>query len=927
MRFLYFAGRRSYHHFTLMRLQKIAPALALFLLAGPLLSRPSYPGRFHRFERLTFQIEAPASIGISSVCQDEQGFLWLGTSAGLARYDGYRLVFFHPQSGPEPSSEDVGVYPVTLDRSGDIWVGTTGRGLFRFSREAEKFVQYKHEPGTPGSLSDNNVMAVQEDRHGDLWVGTRSGGLNRFDRASGTFARIPLGPNSDVVWEVLADRSGNIWVGTLEAGLFRIDPETGSTRNYRFRADDPTSLGSDTVWTVFEDTAGAIWAGTKSGGLNRYEPEMDGFTRFYGSGDFPRDLASQTITAVAEDRSGRLWLGTASEGLRIWDPDTGDYILCRHDPQDPETLGDSSVTSLFGDASGIIWVGTVRGGLNKCLADQVKFAHFKHDASNPRGLGHSDVRALWAEGAGTLWVGTKSGLERIDGATGHVTYRLQGSWRSANASTGGAVLAVKGDSRGVIWLGTEGAGLVRYDPLTGLMVHYLQEPENLNSLSNNKVNALWVDKERPDVLWVGTQRGFSRLETRTNRWTRFFNDPGDAASLSGNVITAIHEGEQGYLWVGTSWGLNRLDKSTGRCETFISRLDDPPGTNISSNSVNCIHVSNDGLLWVGTDSGLNQLDRVKGTWKCYTHKEGLAGAMVYGILEDAAGALWVSTNRGLSKLDPEAGRITNFGLRDGLQGHAFNRGAYVKAPDGRVFFGGTNGFNGFDPAEVQKNTYVPPLVWTAFYRNNQEVKLPGSTFTLRNLTLTYKTGLATFEFAALLFTAPELNTFAYRLEPRDAEWISLVPEHRVSLYNIGPGQYTLRVKASNPDGVWNEEGIAVELIVVPPFWKTWWFRLIIAAVLLSGAIMAVRAWKKVKSSSLTVGENLDGVIETYGLTTREQEILRLVLEGASNKDIERKLFISSSTVRNHIYNIYQKIGVRNRLELINRIGQDTRTKA
>jgi ligand-binding sensor domain-containing protein/DNA-binding CsgD family transcriptional regulator len=889
--------------------------LSLFLLGGPGLSADFFPGRFHRFERLTPRTATISMVGISSISQDKEGFLWLGTSAGLARYDGYRFVFFPAPADARSSSAPTAVYAVTPGHNGDLWLGTNGQGLLAFSKDTQTFARY---------LSDDIVLAVQEDARGDLWIGTRSHGLYRLDQATRSFTRIPLGPGADVIWDVLADRKGNIWVGTLETGLFKIDPATGNTRNYRFSPDDPQSLGSDTVWTIFEDAAGAIWAGTKNGGLDRYEPETEGFTQLYGDGDFPRDLASQTITAIAEDRAGRLWLGTASGGLRIWDPGTGDYVLCRHDPQDPETLGDDNVTSLFRDVSGIIWVGTVRGGLNKCLADQVKFPHFKHDPSNPGSLGHNDVRALWADGAGTLWVGTKSNLERIDGATGRVTHTLPSSWPGANASTGGAVQAVAGDDRGGIWLGTESDGLVRYDPLTGLMVHYLQEPENPNSLTNNTVNALWIDKGHPDVLWVGTNRGLNRLQTRTNRWTRFFNDPGNAAGLSGNIIRAIFEDEQGFLWVGTSRGLNRLDKATGRCETFTSRLRDPPGTNLSSNSVNCIHVGDDGLLWVGTDSGLDRLDRTTGEWRNFAHKDGLGGEVVYGILEDAAGALWVSTNRGLSKLDQEAGRITNFGLRDGLQGHAFNRGAYVKAPDGRMFFGGTNGFNGFDPAEVRKNTYVPPIVWTAFYRNNQEVMLPGSTFTLRNVALTYKTGLATFEFAALLFTAPELNTFAYRLEPRDAEWISLLPEHQVSLYDIGRGRYTLRVKAANPDGVWNEEGIAVELTVLPPFWRTWWFGLIAAAFLLSGTALAVRAWRKIKSAPRSLGENQEGVIETYDLTAREQEILRFVLQGARNKDIEKKLFISASTVRNHISNIYQKLGVRNRLELINRIGRDAR---
>jgi len=243
-----------------------------------------------------------------------------------------------------------------------------------------------------------------------------------------------------------------------------------------------------------------------------------------------------------------------------------------------------------------------------------------------------------------------------------------------------------------------------------------------------------------------------------------------------------------------------------------------------------------------------------------------------------------------------------------------------------MYFGGSNGFNSFDPAEVKENPYLPPIVWTAFRRNNVESRLSRPLTDIRGLTLPYKVPLVTFEFAALAFAAPEMNTLLYRLEPRDAGWIPLDPDNTVSLSGVGAGEFTLRVKAANPDGVWNEWGVAIELRVRPPFWRTWWFGLIAVAFIASGALSAVRIRRKIKSSSVSVGEGLDAVIETYDLTAREMEILRLVLKGASNKDIEKQLFISASTVRNHIYNMYQKLGVGNRLELINRIARDAREK-
>jgi ligand-binding sensor domain-containing protein/DNA-binding CsgD family transcriptional regulator len=900
-----------------------APLLGLFLLAGPLPAADALPGRFHRFERLTPQ-SGPASVtGFSSVCQDEEGFLWLGTSSGLARYDGFRFIVHAPAPDGQAPSPPMAVYPVTLARSGDIWVGTNGRGLFMFSKGTRAFVQYRHDERDPRSLGDDIVLAVQEDAKGDLWIGTRSHGLVRFDRATRSFIPFPLGPDAEVIWDVLADRQGNIWVGTLAAGLFRIDARTGISENFRHIAGNPRSLGSDNVWTVFEDGQGTIWAGTKGGGLNRYDPVDGGFAQFTGAGDYVQDLAGRTITAVAEDRAGSIWIGTASDGVRVWDRGSGNYSIYRNDPQDPESLGDDNVTSIFTDKGGVVWVGTVRGGLNKCLTGLAKFEHYKHNPSNPGSLPHNDVRALWEDGAGTLWVGLKPGLVRVEARTGRLERFLE-STAGRNGPGEDSVLAVLGDSRGKLWLGTETGGLARLDPASGTIARYRHDPRDPNSLANDKVNSLWADPDRPDVLWVGTHQGLNRYDRGSGRWTRYLYDPRDPASLSGNIITALYGGRDGFLWVGTRGGLNRLDRSTGRCERFVARLDDPPGTSLNDNIVHCVLEDRGGLLWVGTNGGLNRFDRAKGEWRSFAQTDGLAGDVVSGILEDSAGALWISTNRGLSKFDPGSGVFRNFGKADGSQGQSFNPGAFFGSAGGGMYFGGTNGFNRFNPEEIKEDPFVPPVVWTAFRRDNAEVKLPQPLSGLRALTLPYKASLATFEFAALSFAAPELNTLVFRLEPRDADWAPLDPGYSVSLSGLGAGEYTLRVKAANPDGVWNETGVAIGIRVPPPFWRTWWFLLVGGAILVSGIVSTVRMRKRIKSSSLVTEEDRERVLETYDLTAREREILRLVLQGATNKDIEKKLFISASTVRNHIYNVYQKLGVRNRLELINRIAKDAR---
>lgn len=879
------------------------------VLLGGIHFASSYPGRYFRFDRFALQTPSISMVGISSISQDNQGFLWLGTSAGLFRYDGYRFLAFPiPAENAAPSSPPA-VFPVVAAGSGGLWVGTNGRGLAAFSAETNAFIQAPAAgddlfPALPGEI----VLSVQEDAAGHIWVGTRTHGLFRIDNKTRIASPYPLDSESECIWDILADRSGRIWVGTHGDGLFRIDPGAGTTVSFRFLPDDSRSLGGDIVRSLFEDHSGTIWAGTKNGGLNRFEPEMGGFVRVYGGGDFPRDLASHTVTSISEDSQGRIWLGTDGDGLRIWDRERDAYLCCRHDPQNPYSLSDNDITSIFKDAGGILWIGTVRGGLNKCTTGRAKFEHYRHNPSNPKSLAEHDVQALWLDDRGGLWVGTKTGLEQVDSKKGAVS-RYEGS-----------VLALAEDADGRIWFGTDGEGLVSLDPDSGRLKNFRRNSGTSGNLSHNRVTVLCPDRRDPGFLWVGTQRGLNRFETRSGRTLPILPEPRDTGTLARSVVTALLDDKAGFLWIGTARDLYRLEKVSGRFEIFSLLTDAPPQ---ASGPINCLAEGMDGTIWVGTQVGLVRFDPVSGSRRIFAQKDGLKGEVVCGILEDTDGGLWVSTNRGLSRYDMAAGTFHSFGLHDGLQDRTFALRAAARGTDGRMAFGGPNGINVFDPAGIEPDPFIPPVFWTAFYRNNVEIEPPAAPNHSSDFTINYKMGLITFEFAALSFAAPELNSFAYRLDPRDTAWTSLVPERSVSFFNLHPGSYTLRVKAANPDGLWNEPGIALDFIVIRPFWTTWWFILGAGAAAGAGGIfLASRRRKSARRPTFPEEKQLAGVFETYGLTAREKEILGLVLSGESNKEIGRKLFISPSTARNHISNIYQKIGVRNRLELINRIARN-----
>jgi ligand-binding sensor domain-containing protein/DNA-binding CsgD family transcriptional regulator len=904
-----------------MTMKKLTSLVLGLLILSPF-ADSSLPGRYIRFERLLPELEGKPVTGISSIFQDKEGFLWLGTSMGLVRYDGYNFTFFSPFSRRAAASS-ISIFPIFEDSSGDFWAGTDGQGLFRFIKEKEMFLPYKNDPGVSSSPRGDIVLAIQEDKNGDMWIGTRHEGLFRLNRKTEAFSLVRLGPEVDTIWDLCLDRKGFLWVGTQEAGLYRLNPSTQEATNYRHDPDNPRSLGSDTIWSMIEDSEGIMWLGTNKGGLNKFLDDRSEFVRYYGDQEHPDDLKRVYITALREDDSGKLWLGTGSSGLRIFDRKTEEIVVYRHDPSDPDSLSDDHVTSIYQDASGIMWIGTARGGINKALYDEAKFLHFKHNPHNPQSIGHNDVRSLCLDDSGILWAGTTEGLYRIAEERGPAN-RFSHDPMDPRSLSHNFVQAIVEDDEGLIWLGTREGGLNRFAPRTGQFTRYEFIPGVANSLSNNQVNIIQTDKQDKNVLWIGTNSGLNKFDIKARRFTHYRNDPSNPASLSGNLIRAICEDSSNDLWIGASWGLNRMDKKTARCVRFMHDPRSPAASGLNNNNVQCIYEDRSHRLWIGTDAGLSRFDRAKGEWRHYTPKDGLAGGTVFGILEDESGHLWLSGIRGLSRFNPTAETFTNYELYDGIQGYQFNPGAYFKSPDGRMFFGGVNGYNSFYPADVKANSFIPPVVWTAFYRHNQKVSLERSLSSLSDLRLSYKFNFITFEFAALCFFNPAMNQYAYMLEGRDEEWIYLGPNHVVSFSNLDAGEYVLRVKGASPDGVWNEEGSSININVISPFWKTGWFAAIMAALTAAGVSLWIRTRKKFKIPLVAYERKLEGFLERYKLSPREQEILRLILGGASNKDIEKRLFISSSTVRNHIHNIYQKLGVRNRLELINLVGKDAR---
>ncbi|NOX37163.1 MAG: response regulator [Calditrichaeota bacterium] len=765
---------------------------------------------------------------VLDILQDRQGFIWIGTEDGLNRFDGYEFRVFKHIPGDTNSLSDNYVYALIQDHQGFIWIGTRNGGLNRYDPERDRFDHWVSRIGVENTLSYNTIRALALDIDGKIWIGTDGGGLNCFDPDSQKFTvwqHDPSDPASlphNRIWALAWDPSGVLWIGTRGGGLIRFDPSTGKFTQWQHDPQNPNSPSSNRVIAIFRDESGKLWLGT-TGGLDCFDPRTGEFQHWKSNPADPNALSYRTIPAIHKDRQGKLWIGTYGGGVNIFDPRTGMFQRFLRDKENPKSISHDYIWSIFEDRAGGIWIGTRGGGLNYYSPYARKFEHWYRDPHAENTLSHDDVWAIYEDSRGGVWIGTNGGgLNYFDPESRR--FRV---WKhdpsNPNSLSNNRIWAISETADGYIWLGTS-RGLNRLDPRTGTVRHWRHNPQNPHSLSDDRVQAICPDSA--GYLWLGTAHGLNRFDPATESFTVWYHDPDDSLSLSHNIVRALYIDRQGTLWVGTIRGLNRYDPENNQFIRYRHRPDDV--TTLSSDIVLSIYEDSRGRFWIGTTGGLNLMDRRTGRFIHFREKDGLPNEVIYGILEDDQGFLWMSTNNGLSRFDPDTRTFRNYDVRDGLQSNEFNQAAYHRGQSGRMYFGGAQGLNLFFPEAIRDNQYIPPVVFTKFLIFNQPQQvgvnsiLPRALPFLDEIHLSYKHNVFSFEFAALNFTFPEKNLYAYKMEGFDEDWVYAGHRRFATYTNLAAGTYVFRVKGSNNDGIWNEEGVAIRIRVDPPPWKTWW---------------------------------------------------------------------------------------------------------
>jgi len=814
------------------------------------------------FEQLFLEHGLSQSI-VQCICQDRTGFMWFGTEDGLNKFDGYQFTVLRHNPTDTNSLSYNNVTALCEDRAGILWIGTFYGGLNRYNPRTRQFRRYQNEPDNPKSLSHNNINVITEDQNGNLWVGTDNG-LNQViqnEKDSTTiFMRYfhdPHNPHSlsdNTIRSLVCDRSGALWVGT-DNGLNKLIPGKGpdsppTFTRFQRQPGHPHSLSHNEIYAIVEDRAGILWIGTNGGGLNRFDLQTNQFKHYQPDPQNPESLSHNEVYVILEDRSGALWIGTNGGGLNIFDPKTETFQVYQHNPLDPGTISYNEIRAIYEDRSGLIWIGTYGGGIDKVDRGKTQFKHYEPNLADPNSLNQPIVWSIYEDEAGILWIGTHGGgLNRFD--------RTQNQWQhyrhnpdDPSSLSHDIVRVVYPDQAGYLWLATHGGGINRFNRKTGKFTRFVHDPNDPTSLAHDEIRCIYED--RSGTLWVGTYgRGLDKLVVGPASEATFFHyryDPQNPRSLSSDFVRVIYQDETGIFWIGTEGGgLNRFDKATGTFQHY--RANPYDSTCLNNDYIFSIHDDEQGHLWLGTwGGGLNKFDKRTERFTHYTEADGLTNAAIYGILEDAAGNLWLSTNNGLSRFNPRTKTFKNYSVEDGLQSNEFNGGAYFKSRSGEMFFGGINGFNAFNPNEIRDNQFIPPVIITAFTRFNREVIFEKPLSEIKTLQLSYRDYVFSFEFAALDFTAPEKNQYAYKMEGLDQDWLFTDARKRFATYTtLTPGRYLFRVKGSNNDGVWNETGASLQITITPPLSQTWWFRFVVILLIVAvGYILIRRRLKNVQ---------------------------------------------------------------------------------
>jgi len=832
------------------------------------------------FEHITQSHGLPSN-NVVDILQDSDGLIWFATYNGLASYDGYN------------------------------------------------FNIYNHEPDDSTTINHDIVMYITEETPRFLWVGTYKG-FSLFDKEQNKFKRMDS-PNlknisSAGIRKIVFDKNGNLWLATNQ-GMVMYNMEKDSAKFFNSDPDDTTTICSDFILDLYFDKYDQLWIGTREG-LDVYDTKTLKFKHLYDNQEFEKVIAYKggilaitrffnryftssakdinfeeylftenkpgfVFTDILTDYQGGEWYAIREYGLFKEVHETSEKYNYTYSKYQPYGINSNVPQCLFKDKDNNLWVGTYDGGVN-LHSPYRKIFHNIKDNYLETGLMNNKVKTIYQDRNGDVWVGTKVDgmLSKFDRET-QTFKHYKHNPNDPESLSDEYVFSITDAEPGYLWVGTMLGGLNHFNKRTGKCNIYKHDPKDPFSITSNNIRAMLVVGNE---LWISHHRlGLDKIDIRTKKKIKNYQTSDDSTSISSNDINVIFQDSKNNLWFTTIVGLSLYNKEEDNFKRFLFNEEDP--NSISDNMVLSIHEDAEKNLWVGTKNGLNRFNHEKQNFEVYNTGNGLPSNSIYGLSSDKDGNLWISTNIGICMYNRKEMKSRLFTVEDGLQNNEFLPSVYETSKDGYIFFGGNEGFTYFKPEEISSNPKIPKIIFTDFKILNESINVDENNDVLKkhitsadNIWLNHTHSVFSIEFTALNYNSPSKNRYAYKMEGFDKDWQHVGTRRSATYTNLNPGDYVFKVIASNNDGVWNNEGISINIHIAPPWWKTIWSRLLFFVIIGSFvfAVFFIRTKtynrQKVILESKVTERTLELNQVNIELTSQKEEILKQNVEIQKQKE-------------------------------------------
>ena len=808
-----------------------------------------------RFQRLS-TANGLASNGINDILQDSRGFIWLATNNGLHRFDGYKMkIYFHDPNDSSTLSNSALNF-LYEDSENNIWIGAYREGLNKFDRNNESFTRFHIGNTNPDAHNQNIVSEICEDSDNDFWIGTDYG-LLKFNPTTGQYIRFTVDSKSfnrnvsvkglNNITSMIRMDKNKLLIGTRDDGLIEFDMTEKEFKDSPYNDLELLKYPHDhlkSIRDIYKESEDVYWIAAYGHGLYRFEPHKDIVQNYRPGNDNDERTAEPISVTLSMNSTGEIWLGT-TKGLFKFNRSNHSFESFYHSSQNSKSISSSRISKVFVDKDEHLWIGTQNGGISFLPKWQKSYKSYEWNSEDQNSLGYGRVTGIQEDKNGDIWSSSWGGgvsyYNSADKTFKHYSYDSREPYHISSSHINTIFI----DDENNVWIGSSQLELLNPKTSTIRNINYTVPEGKFKSIY------LFCEGIKNDI-WIGTKyTGFARFNREDESFRYFYHDPKDSLSLSNDEITCIFQESSGVLWVGTMNGLNRLDNPYNERIEFKKYFNDSTDPrSISNNLVEDLYQDKKGRVWVGTYRGLDLFDRDINGFKQINIDMGSTNKIIKKILEDDHENLWIRSGENLVKFNPDSKHIRVYNERDGflpagLPGR-WDEVLYI-GKSGMMYYGGVNRFVSFNPNMLKDNPIPPTIVITNFLLHNKPVDIGENSPLKKSITetelieLAYNQNIISFEFAALDYTNPIKNQYAYIMEGLDKDWIYADASRRFASYtNLDPGKYTFRVKGSNNDGIWNEEGASITVIILPPWWKTTWAYMLYAALIIGSLYLL---WK------------------------------------------------------------------------------------